>query len=316
MNLFPNLPLVVAAAVIVVAAGIGVHRNRGTRARGTLVRRSVLAVMLVAIALRPMVGTTTQITYSSGVDVILMVDRTTSMAAEDHAAGQTRLEGAKEDLAKLVASVEGSRFAVIVFDNDGRVALPFTTDASAAMSLADAIGWRESAYGVGTDISVGIPTAQRLLERSRTQRPDVGRYLVYVGDGEQTTAAAPASFAPLAPLIDGGYVLGYGSDEGGPMKEYEGAEDHVTRDGEVVRSVIDEDNLRQIASELGVPYLHRAGPGQLALPVTGEVQVATERRDPRGSELYWIVALGALAVLAVDVWDGTGRIRRTQELLR
>lgn len=316
MNLFPDPWPAVLAVVALVAAGLVVLRHRGGRRQAVPRRRLVLALVLVAVALRPVVGTSTTVSYSSGVDVVIMIDRTASMAAEDHAGGRTRLEGMKDDLARLVASVEGSRFAVVVFDNGARVALPYSTDAAAVVSLADAIGWREAAFGTGSDIAAGVPVAQALLERSHAERPEVGRYLVYVGDGEQTIEAPPGSFAPLSPFVDGGLVLGYGTASGGVMREREGSDTYVTHGGERATSVIDQDNLRRIAEEVGVPYRHRTADTDLSLPVSGAVLVPTERRDPRGFELYWVLAGVALLVLAVDLWDGLGRLRRAQEELR
>lgn len=316
MSFFPHYGLLALSGVLLVAAIVLVVRNRRTRARTATLRRLVLALLLVLIAARPLVGSSLSVTYEAGVDVVILMDRTTSMAAEDYAGNQPRLDGAKHDLARVVSSVAGSRFAVVVFDNGARTALPYTTDASAVGSLIDAIGWRETTYGTGSDISVAVPLARELLERSRRERPDVGRYLVYVGDGEQTATTTPSSFAELAPLIDGGLVLGYGTAAGGPMKRYEGSDDYVTLDGAVVRPKVGIANLRRISTELGVPFQHRTSDTALRLEVKGEVLVPTERRDPRGFELYWILAGLGVVVLAIDLWDGIGRLRRARESVR
>ncbi len=312
MSFFPNLPLVISALVSSAAAVALAHRHRASPARPALLRRVALALVLLVVAIRPMAGTSTVTTYSSGVDVLIVIDRTTSMAAEDHAAG-TRLDGLKADLASLVSSVPGSRFAVVVFDNYARVALPFTTDADAVVSLADAIGWREGDYGTASDISVAVPVAEQLLVRSAESHPDVKRYLVYAGDGEQTAGSPPSSFASLAPFLDGGLVLGYGTAEGGPMKERPGSDSYVIRGGEPALSMIEEGNLRQIAAETGSDYQHRTTDEPLALAVTGKTPIPVERRDPRGFELYWVVAVLGGAVLLVDLWDGIGRLRRARE---
>lgn len=316
MTFFPNHVLLVVAVVLLVVTAVLVRRHASTPVGAGLAVPLVLAVTLVVIAARPMVGTTTVTTTSSGVDVVFMIDRTTSMAAEDHDDGRTRLEGVSDDVARIVESVYGSRFAVVVFDNEARVALPFTTDGAAVVSMADAVGWREATYGTGSDISVAVPVVEELLERSREDHPDLGRYVVYLGDGEQTVPGDPASFGSLAPLVDGGLVLGYGTDEGGPMREYPGSEDYVSFEGEPAVSVLDEDNLRRIAEQMGAQYGHRSTDSDLALEVSGQARVTSERREPRGFELYWIVAVAAVVVVAVGLWDGIGRLRRAREELR
>ncbi len=313
MSLFPHYGLLAFSAALLSAAIVLAVRHRRTRARAATFRRLALALLLVLIAARPLVGSSPSVTYEAGVDVVILMDRTTSMAAEDYLGGRPRLEGARRDLTRIVSSVVGSRFAVVVFDNGARTALPYTTDASAVASLVDAVGWRETTYGAGSDISVAVPLAEELLERSRRERPGVGRYLVYVGDGEQTASTPPSSFARLAPLIDGGLVLGYGTAAGGPMKQYQGSDEYVTLDGAVVRSKIDIASLRRISAELGVPFAHRTSDTALRLEVRGEVLVPTERRDPRGFELYWILAGLGIVVLAFDLRDGIGRLRRTRE---
>lgn len=311
MSLFPDYRLLALALAVLVLAVL-LHRQRGMRRGLALARRLVLAMLLVVVAARPVVGTSTATTYSAGVDVVIMIDRTTSMAAEDYAGGQMRLQGVKDDIAKLIASVQGSRIAIVVFDNNARVALPFTTDAAAAVSLADAIGWREATYGVGSDISIGVPTARALLERSKAERPNTGRYLVYFGDGEQTVDTPPASFAELQPLVNGGLVLGYGTTTGGPMKEYQGANTYVMKDGQRALSVIDEANLQRIAQQLQVPYEHRTSGTGLSLSLAKSVYVPTVRHEPRGFELYWIAAGVAVFVLGLELWDDIGRLRRAK----
>lgn len=316
MSFLPHYPLLAVGVFLVVLTFVVFIRAKESHLRLAAARRVILALLLVVVAARPMVGSTMTISYEAGVDVVIMIDRTTSMAAEDHAGHQPRLAGVKEDMFSILSAASGSRFAVVVFDNEARVALPFTTDVMAVSSLVDAIGWRETSYGTGSDISIGIDEAQELLEQSRRERPEVGRYLVYAGDGEQTASTSPSSFSPLADLIDGGLVLGYGTTNGGPMKEYQGSDTYVTWNGERAYSRIDHSALRTISYDLGVAYDHRGSGNRVELPLEGDVLVPTERRDPRGFELYWIFAGFAVLVLAVELSDVLGRLRRAQENLR
>ena len=316
MKLFPSPSLVVLALLALGASIVLFMKRRGQnpRIRAALLRRGALALVLLGVALRPTVGSTTTTTYASGVDVVIMIDRTTSMAAEDYDGTQTRLAGVRADLTRLIESLAGSRFAIVIFDNDARVALPFTTDAAAAISLVDAVGWREAKYGTGSDIGIGLKTARAVLASSQQDHPKVGRYLIYAGDGEQTAKTPPSSFTPLKPLLDGGIVLGYGTTKGGVMHTVEGGSNFVTRNGKQVRSVINEANLRNIASQAGISYAHRTAPGELKLPVRNRIRVPIKHREPSGFELYWIIAVVGLAVLASELWVDIAALRRLREL--
>ena len=111
-------------------------------------------------------------------------------------------------------------------------------------------------------------------------------------------------------LVDGGAVLGYGTPQGGRMKENTGQrsgrtagagyiQDRTTGSGRDALSVIDEGRLQGIAGQLGVPYVHRSAGDAVA----AMMQAADPGGAAAGSgggpastgrtELYWILAAGA-----------------------
>jgi Ca-activated chloride channel family protein len=109
--------------------------------------------------------------------------------------------------------------------------------------------------------------------------------------------------------VDGGAVLGYGTAEGGRMKENTGQrsgqdagagyiQDRSSGTGNDALSVIDEGRLHAIAGQLGVPYVHRSA-GDAVTPMMqaadpGALQRVTEDGDVAGrTELYWLLASGA-----------------------
>ncbi|GAA3866231.1 hypothetical protein GCM10022275_14990 [Tessaracoccus defluvii] len=155
----------------------------------------------------------------------------------------------------------GARFAVVTFDNAADVALPWTSDTSAVDALGQTLGWRPDAQASGSDISVAVGMADELLTAAEASRPHVPRYVVYFGDGEQTSQEPLESFAGLAPRLAGALVLGYGTQAGATMPLQPGSEDLVSRNDTPQRSRIDEGNLDAIAAELGGDYLHRGAPG-------------------------------------------------------
>lgn len=317
MSLFPNWYLVVASAALLILTLAGLlfpgrgHRD-GSRTTRKRWRRLGVALALLVVAVRPTVGNVLTTTYASGADVVLMIDRTTSMGATDYDGGKPRMDGVRADVAALVQSLAGCRFAVIVFDNNARVALPFTTDGSAVVSLVDALDWRIAEYGNGSDISIGLDAAQQLLSASQQAHPNLDRYLYYFGDGEQTRPSAPQPFDPLRPLVTGATVLGYGTSQGGRMLTAPGSTQYVSQNGVDSLSRIDEQNLTAMAQQLQGSYLHRTAPGGLTAQVNNPTRIPVVHRDPRGFEIYWIAGLVMAGLLIWELWDDVAYYRRAR----
>lgn len=304
--------LLAVVGLLLIAWLAGGWRGRALRTapwwRGT-----VVLLLAGVVATQPSLGRDSHPSGAPmGLDVLLILDRTTSMGAEDYDDGQPRMTGVGKDVEQLVTRLGAARYAVIVSDNEATQALPWTTDASAVTSLAHTTGWRNESYGNGSDIAAAQPLAAQLLDASRTAHPDAHRFVVYLGDGEQTSPRPPTSFAPLAPTIDGALVLGYGTAEGGKMRQTSSSQEYVTRGGVPQLSHIDEDNLRQIAEQLGGTYAHRAAPGAPlpGLPTAAAAAVSDDATP--ATSLAWLAAAAALVVLLWGLHDAVRSWRRAR----
>lgn len=318
MILHPMWPVVALAAACLVA--VVVLAARRTTGRWTTARRVALALLLLAVALRPTLGTTSERVDASNADVVLVIDRTTSMAAEDYDGRKTRLTGVQADVRRLTEELAGARFALVVFDNTGRVEMPFTTDATALVTMVDVMGYREGYYGQGSSIDTGLEAAKKVLTSSHDADPDRGRVLVYLGDGEQTVATPPRSFAELEPLLSDALVLGYGTTAGGRMRSHPDYDSYLydrTTHTEAL-SKIDEGNLRAIAEQLGGEYRHRTAPGA----IDARLKLPSGRGGPgsgesvTGTELAWLPGLGAALCLLAELWDTLAAYRVARRELR
>lgn len=251
----------------------------------------------------------------AGADVVILVDRTTSMAAQDYNGNQPRMDGVANDLEQLAAAFTQARITVVTADNEARIAAPWTTDASAIVTLGRTMGWREEGFGTGSDISVGVPLAEQLLRASATGRPDVPRYFFYLGDGEQTSAESPASFAGLADVVDGAWVLGYGTSTGGVMARRPDTTELVTHDGVAQRSHIDETALRVIAAQAEGTYLHRSSPSDLALPIQPVPPTALQAPSATATASRQLLPIGAAVLVVIDVAATSRRARQLRREL-
>ncbi|TPW76015.1 VWA domain-containing protein [Schumannella soli] len=316
-----------------------IARSGGMRARISPIRRLVAVLLLGVAALGPAIpgGTTKEI--RSDVDVFVLMDTTTSSNAEDYGDGRTRLDLMKQDLRSVVEQYGGARYSLITFDSAAQVRVPLIADPDAVLSLADTLQVEITDYSQGSTPYQANDLLAERLTASRKDHPSRVRVVVYMGDGEQTaTVDGAQSFSAAKGLFDAGAVLGYGTAQGGPMREnnaevfvddqYDEATGGATAPptpqptpsasptqppylvdpstGQPAISKIDETVLKKIASDLGVGYQHRAPGSSPTLPDVGNrlgEQVEVKKLSI-AERLYWIPAIAAFLLLAWELFIG------------
>lgn len=287
--------------------------------------RLLMLLVAVVLAIRPGVGEAESqpVPGGSDLDVLLVVDQTVSMSALDYAGVRSRLEGVRDDLTTIVEELPDSRFSVVRFGKSSQVALPFTSDSDRVLDVVADLGREPLLAGVGTSIDRPLDDMTQLLRRDAEQHPDRRRVVVFASDGEVTAdGAQQRSFAVLAPWLDEGAVLGYGSEQGGLMPTGGTPPWTFVRDlskDTVARSHIDEDNLRTIADQMGVDYAHRVSPGGLD-GWTAALRHGTPGPDEEPGnkyELYWLLALLLFGLALVELRYDIGQLLEArQELAR
>lgn len=261
-------------------------------------RVALAAVLLLVTLVWPMFSGREELAEPAGADIVLVIDRTTSMAARDWNGQQLRAEGVAHDVRAIAEAAPSARFSVVVVDNSARVAMPWSQDTNALVTLGETLGWRAVQHGVGSTIGAGTDVAHTLVEASRAARPAAKRYLIYLGDGEQTASDPRVSAAPLAALLDGALVYGYGTTAGATMLRQQGSTEVVSLDGEPQVSRIDEQSLRQLAEELGGEYEHRTDPGPVKLwPDVVQGQAPPPTYDDPPVSAPWLIGWGALGLI-------------------
>ena len=283
--------------------------------------RLLLVLACVALLLRPGIpGGATQ-TLATDTDIVLVVDTTASIVAEDWGDGEPRLDGIREDVRALVEEYPGARFALITSDATAQLRVPLTTDTTALMGSLQVLRPEVTSQSRGSSIGIAAPLLSDTLASAAKSSPDRSRMVFYFGDGEQTVDTAPESFRSSATYTDSGAVFGYGTTEGGPMRITTGgvsdqAGDYIQYQGSDARSVIDESNLEAIADDLGVKYSHRTADTAPALPAAPSTTTDYTDSGEVGNvvELYWIAALVVLAILGIELTRATMLIVRLRRL--
>ncbi|GAB3143514.1 VWA domain-containing protein [Marisediminicola antarctica] len=327
MTLIPMLPIPVIAVLGAVLGGAvlwRLARARRSRERLGWALRLAMVVLLIVISLRPSIaGETRGPVASGGLEVYFVVDTTSSMAAEDAAvepagdAPATRLDAVKADITAMSEQLVGAQFSLTTFDATSVQRVPLTTDAAALASATTALTSEITYYSRGSGIDAPVEFVGELLASARSSHPERSRVLFYLGDGEQTRDEVPGSFGAIAELIDGGGVIGYGTQEGGRMRVFDGysADDNPAEvsyiqdptSGADAVSTLDQANLAVIAGELGVDYRHSDEGAAREFADGLDVGPITARASSFAGpvEFYWLLAL-PLALFALGELAAAG----------
>lgn len=338
--LFGWIGLGLMTAVLLTLCLIPVIRGEGPKWKW-FVRMGVVAVLALALARPGIAQKSTTEEYEAAADVYFLVDTTTSMAAEDYDGTTPRIEGVKKDMLELAKQLPGARLSIITFASTASTAMPLTTDHAAFASAVDVLTPEMSLNSNGSSITEAGDELKARMDSNAEDRPDNKRLVFYFGDGEQTASGSPDSWTSFAANIDSGAVFGYGTTQGGKMKESQpfgygglpGDTDHGGQNGggqngnglgtgdQYIRdaqgnpgiSKIDEANLRQIGSDLGLPYFQRDGSSPVSAVYTApKYDQQLVKKDGRVTvdEYYWI------PLTLVFVWIAVEMVFAFREFLR
>ncbi len=220
----------------------------------------ILCLFFITVALaRPQIGTKIEEVKREGVDILVAVDVSLSMNAQD--IQPSRLEKAKHEVASLLKRLRGDRIGIIAFAGDAFLQCPLTLDYGAARMFMDALE-----PGIIPDPGTAIDRALELALRSFENRERKYKVLILITDGEHHGG-------DLKPLIDQAeregvviYTVGIGSPEGVPIPIYDEYGRQIgfkkDRSGKVVTSKLDELTLEKIALQTGGKYYRASGSEQ------------------------------------------------------
>ncbi len=173
---------------------------------------STLVMMMVTVGLaRPQKGRVFEETEMRGIDIILCLDISTSMAAED-ITPKNRLFVAKEKAKEFIDKRKGDRIGLVVFAGEALTQCPLTFDRAILRNLIDYLD-----FGVledGTAIGNGLSIAISRLKDSRAKE----KIIILLTDGVNNRGEIePISAARIGQTLGIKiYCIGLGQDE--PMR--------------------------------------------------------------------------------------------------
>ena len=201
----------------------------------------VALILLIVAAARPQYGQKEKTVKRQGIEVMVALDISNSMLAEDVA--PNRLDRAKQMLSKMIDNMVDDKVGLVVFAGDAFTQLPITCDYVSAKMFLNTIS-PTLIPTQGTAIGAALQTA---ITSFGAQESEAGRAIILITDGENHEDDAIAAAKKANELGMQVFVIGIGKPEGAPIPK-PGTNDYFKdRAGQVVVSRLNEEMCQQIA---------------------------------------------------------------------
>lgn len=210
--------------------------------------------LLIFVMAGPQFGTKLETVKRNGIEVMIAVDVSNSMNADD--LQPSRMQRAKQILSRLIDQLGDDKVGLLVFAGDSYVQMPMTTDAGAAKMFLNSIN-----PGMVPVQGTAIGSAIRMSMGLFSEQPDVSKTIILITDGEnhEDDAVALAKMAR-----DNGVtvnVVGVGTAQGSPIPMGGSNSFHKDRAGNVVVSKLNEQMCNEIAQAGGGLYVRADNAG-------------------------------------------------------
>jgi Ca-activated chloride channel homolog len=256
-----------------------------------------LGALIFAIA-GPQVGSKLEEMKIQGVELVIALDVSNSMLAED--IKPNRLERSRQAISNLIDELSHDRLGIIVFAGDAYVQLPMTTDYAAAKMILQTIDTK-----IVNTQGTAIGKAIEMASRSFTNTEGKNRAIIVISDGENHEEdAIPAA----REARDNGivvYTIGMGLPEGVPIPAGNAVSGNFRTDskGQVIVTKLDETMLSQIAAEGGGKYIRanntKIGLRELFQEISklDKVEMETNRYSEFEERYQYLIGLVILLML-------------------
>ena len=255
-------------------------------------RLFALAALIVAFS-RPQTGVTSETLSAEGIDIVLAIDVSSSMLAED--LEPNRLEAAKAVAAEFVEGRRNDRIGLVVFAGEAFTQVPLTLDYSV---VTDLLGQMEvGMIEDGTAVGMGLATAVKRLQASNAE----SQVVVLLTDGRNNTGEiGPVTAGQMAQALGVRvYTIGAGSQGMArvPVDDRLRGRRYVT-----VEVDIDEASLQEVAETTGGRYFratNREGLGQIyeEIDALETTEIEVQNFTSYGELFHYPLAAGLLLLL-------------------
>jgi Ca-activated chloride channel family protein len=271
-------------------------------------------IFLVLALARPQYGTHMVMLKREGQDVMLVVDCSKSMLAEDMK--PNRLDKAKQEVRGLISRMTGDRVGLVAFAGAAFTECPLTLDYSAAQMFVDVLDV-DLIPTPGTNIGAAIEAATA----SFNQKERKNKVMIIITDGEDFGGDIKRAIKEAKVQGVKIYTIGLGKPEGEPIpiRNDRGEMIGYKKDerGDLVLTRLDEQMLQEIAADADGRYYH-ASAGEIALDQIYEDINAMEKKEQKGmlmtqyEDRYQYVLPFAIICLGAEILISERKSRRKE----
>jgi len=246
---------------------------------------TVLATGFAVVALAgPLAGYRWEKTTQKGVDIMIALDCSRSMLAQD--VSPTRLTRAKREIIDLTRLMHSDRAGLVAFSGAAVLQCPLTLDYNAFGIFLDALDPDYLPVG-GTDVTAALETCYNGLDPSSI----AGKAIILITDGEDTAGDEAAltkmveKFAKEKIRI---FAIGVGDPAGAPIPA-KGGGFKKDSTGNIILSKVDEIMLKKITAMTQGRYVRSvAGDMDLEQIYSGDILGTMERKElTQGRKKVW-----------------------------
>ena len=262
----------------------------------------LLSFGFIGMALtQPRWGETEETVKRSGIEILIAVDVSKSMWAED--LNPNRITKARREIQDLLGKLEGHRVGLIAFAGEAYVHCPPTTDLDACGLFIEGVDVGLIQRG-GTQIGDAIREANKVFRESTAAQ----KALILITDGEDQETNPVEAAKEASKLGVHIYAIGMGTPDGSliPMTDETGKRVFLKdRQGQVVKARLDEETLQKIVLETSGAY-HRVTAAGLELDGILQKINALEKSELESQKLqryqhrYQLFLLVAFVLLLVE----------------
>ena len=246
-----------------------VIRNGKMKNMFFIIGRLFIMLLIIFALARPRLSDTIRESKTEIVDILLVIDQSSSMLAQDFK--PNRLEAAKEVAKKFIKDRDGDRLGLIVFAGEPYIQCPLTRDINVLLEFTDKIEIIDQEHD-GTAIGMAIANSINRLRESDTK----SKTIILLSDGSNNQGELdPITAAGLAAKFDIKiYTVAAGTHGLAPYPVTDAWGRQVIQK---VQVDVDEESLKEIANITGGQFF-RATDNKSLLKIYEEID-ALERTE-------------------------------------
>jgi Ca-activated chloride channel family protein len=265
------------------------------------VLKGIVWVLLVLALARPQIGNARELLRGEGIDIVLALDISGSMAALDFQPG-TRLDAAKRVIMDFIAGRQFDRIGLVVFARSAYQQAPLTLDYDVLSRLLEQVRIVNEIVDAsgqpvlldGTAIGLGVASAGTMLRDSSAP----SKVIVLLTDGDNNAALDPLTAADAVGALGVRvYTIGMGTSGQVPIPDNSGNIVYTESD-------LDEPTLQEIASRSGGLYFRAEDPAGLQ-SIYDSIDRLERARVERQvfipwQDVAWPLIIGGLILLLIE----------------